>query len=149
MLLVKRLALLGAVVAGLALTGCGDEKSAGATQSPESFSITCKIFERSSVESSKMRSRTLNLGPKTGTKSVTVGDFKARAQFSADEFEGRALDFFVFAKGESEPITQAKYQFDDKDAPVNQFVGGHGFSGLVYVNHPTTGAELQYFCETN
>jgi hypothetical protein len=31
---------------------------------------------------------------------------------------------------------------------VNQFIGGHGFTGLVYVYHPSSDAELQYFCET-
>jgi hypothetical protein len=28
----------------------------------------------------------------------------------------------------------------------DQFIGGHGFTGLAYVFHPASGGEIQYFC---
>ncbi|HUV93017.1 MAG TPA: hypothetical protein VMV80_08020 [Anaerolineales bacterium] len=30
--------------------------------------------------------------------------------------------------------------------PQNQFIGGHGFTGLNYSYQPDSGAELQYWC---
>ena len=41
-------------------------------------------------------------------------------------------------------ICRHVYQFG-KDVK-NQFVGDHGFSGLIHVFHPQSGAELQFFC---
>src|SRR5262245_29777991 len=32
--------------------------------------------------------------------------------------------------------------------PQNQFVGGHGFTGLLYFTHPTAGGDYQAFCES-
>ena len=136
--------------AGFALlvpAACGDNPTAGA-DTPSEFSITCRAFARPHVETSTMRARTIKLGPEGGDRSVTLGDFRFRAQFVADKFEGKALDVFVYPKGDQDPITQGKYQFDDVDAPANQFVGEHGFTGLVYAMHPRTEAELQYFCKS-
>lgn len=127
------------------LAACGDDPSGGERkQTP--LSITCTVFARSSVESSVMKRRALRLGPESTIRSVTVGAFRVRAQFAADKFEGRTLDVFAFAKGRKEPLTQEKYQFDPKEDPVNQFTGGHGFTGLLYVNDPTSAAEMQLFC---
>lgn len=134
------------MLAGLiSLGACGGEPNETRKKQPP-LAITCTAFARKSVESSVMKRRALRLGPKSTTRSVTVGAFRVRAQLIADEFEGRSLDVFAFAKGDKEPLTQEKYQFDPQDNPANQFVGGHGFTGLVYVNHPTSDAELQLFC---
>ena len=130
----------------LALTSCGESRTAGA-QSPSDFSITCTGFARPNVATSDMQRRTLKLGPQGGNRSVSVGQFRFRAQFVADEFEGKALDVFVYPKGKKDLIAQGKYQFDADDPPANQFIGGQGFTGLIYVMHPQTEAELQYFCK--
>ena len=136
------------LVGSLVLTACGDNPSAGA-DTPTEFSITCRAFARPDVETSTMQARTIKLGPQAGNRSATLGDFRFRAQFVSDEFEGKALDVFVYPKGDQDPIAQGKYQFDDIDPPSNQFVGDHGFTGLIYVMHPQTEAELQYFCKSS
>ena len=149
MLVAKRV-ICAIAVAVLVLAACGDEDGAGAgVDAPSELSLTCKVFERPSVESSTMKGRTLRLGPEPTTRSVTLGDFRVRAQYAADDFDGRTLDVFIFPKGESEPLSQNKYQFDSEKSPENQFLGGQGFTGLVYVNHPQTEAELQFFCEAD
>lgn len=38
------------------------------------------------------------------------------------------------------------YQMPRTEPIRNQFVGDHGFTGLNYVYHPTTRAEMQYLC---
>ena len=144
----RRSTRIAIALAGLiSLTACGGDPSESKGEKPTPLSITCTAFARSSVESSVMKRRALRLGPESTTRSVTVGAFRVRAQFAADEFEGRSLDVFAFAAtGSKEPLTQEKYQFDPQEKPVNQFTGGHGFTGLMYVNHPTSDAELQLFC---
>lgn len=37
------------------------------------------------------------------------------------------------------------YQLDG--APRNEFIGGHGFTGLHYVRHPEQDETFQFFCE--
>ena len=44
-----------------------------------------------------------------------------------------------------EQIMTQLFQFDPK--LKNQFVGGHGFSGLIYVYHPEDKSELQFICK--
>jgi hypothetical protein len=43
---------------------------------------------------------------------------------------------------------QQLYQFIPEAELRDQFAGGHGFTGLTYVHHPTSSAELQYFCQS-
>jgi hypothetical protein len=40
------------------------------------------------------------------------------------------------------------YQFDRAAPPRNQFVGDHGFTGLVYVASPLDSGDYQYVCKT-
>ena len=138
---------LTGLAAILGLAGCGESGTAGA-DTPAEYSIMCRAFARPDVETSTMQARTVRFGPEGGSRSVTLGDFRFRAQFVSDDFEGKALDVYVHPKDGRDPIAHGKYQFDDADPPANQFVGGHGFTGLIYAMHPETGAELQYFCKS-
>ena len=73
-------------------------------------------------------------------------DMIFEASFQDDEFEGRALSIVVADLTAGQEIARQLYQFDPANPVANQFVGGHGFTGLVYVFHPTFSAEIQYFC---
>ncbi len=42
------------------------------------------------------------------------------------------------------PVSRQLYQI--WEGPTENFGGDTGFTGLVYVNDPATGAEVQYFC---
>jgi len=69
-----------------------------------------------------------------------------QARFQDDQFEGRALSIAVTNLETGAEISRQLYQFDPQNPPENQFIGGHGFTGLHYVYHPGSEAEMQYFC---
>ncbi len=71
--------------------------------------------------------------------------FHAQYWNGADDGE-RALRLWVTAAGLAEPLTSHLYQLPQDSGPNDQFVGGHGFTGLNYVYHPNSGAELQFWC---
>lgn len=145
----KRLfvAILTAAVAALVLSGCGEEQSAGAGTPPD-ITVACRVFARPNVETSIEERKTIRSGPEGDDQSVEIGGFRFRNLFSADEFEGTSLIVYVYPKGKRKAIIHSLYQFDSSKPPANQFPGGHGFTGLIYVNHPDTGAELQFFCKS-
>jgi hypothetical protein len=43
-------------------------------------------------------------------------------------------------------ISRQLFQFDPQNPLENQFIGGHGFTGLNYLFHPDSAAEMQFFC---
>jgi len=81
-------------------------------------------------------------------QAATLGDFRFTVLYTSDDFEGRSLLTRIEDGSGSEPhaIERRLFQLGD-DSPQNEFVGGHGFTGLSYVYHPTSGAELQYMCQ--
>ncbi|MFC2082516.1 hypothetical protein ACFLSG_00550 [Candidatus Bipolaricaulota bacterium] len=50
--------------------------------------------------------------------------------------------------GGDESVRQL-YQMDRGKSPGKQFIGGHGFTDLIYVYHASSAAELQHFCEAH
>jgi hypothetical protein len=75
-------------------------------------------------------------------------DMSFNASFIDDGFEGRALATWIVNLESGEEIGRQLNQMDRENNLVNQFIGGHGFTGLLYFYHPTSPGELQYFCET-
>lgn len=71
--------------------------------------------------------------------------FHAQYWSGADDGE-RALRLWVTAADIDEPLTSQLYQLPQDSGPTDQFAGGHGFTGLNYVYHPDSGAELQFWC---
>lgn len=45
-------------------------------------------------------------------------------------------------------VVQVLYQFPQGRLPANQFIPDHGFTGLMYVTHPTEGGDYQFFCRS-
>jgi hypothetical protein len=79
--------------------------------------------------------------------SLEANDLVFHAQYWSGATDGeRALRLWVTAAGLTEPLTSQLYQLPQDSGPVDQFSGGHGFTGLNYVYHPDSGAELQYWC---
>ena len=89
--------------------------------------------------------------------SVRFGQMRARISYFDDGFESPAFNVVVRSPGHKEDITARLYQLermsDEPSAPAkrpdNEFVGGHGFTGLGYVFDPDSKAELQYWCEAS
>lgn len=78
-----------------------------------------------------------------------------RITYFDDGFESPAFNAIVKSTGEKEAISARLYQFERTGGqesappkrPANEFVGGHGFTGLAYEFDPDSSAELQYYCE--
>jgi len=79
------------------------------------------------------------------TKALTVGGLTLELGYTSGDTEGASVHFNV--RDDETPVMSALYQLRDRRLPSNQFVGGHGFTGLIYL-HGREGANHQVFCET-
>lgn len=146
----RRLVLLLAV---LALFGCSSAQpappatpQAGDEQAAAALAIDCHVAYRSSVTLDIERSGDLPLTKDEGERTVTFNDLEFFAQYWDEEFESRALRIAVRTVETGNELVAQLYQMDRTKPLINQFPGDHGFTGLGYVYHPESGAELQYWC---
>ncbi|MDX1414391.1 MAG: hypothetical protein R3293_09390 [Candidatus Promineifilaceae bacterium] len=130
---------------GLILTACGAESSVGQTAKAEK--ITCHTAYRNSVSQAIEHEETLIFTDIDEEQSISFADMAFHAAYATGEGDNeRSLRLWVTdAEGEGVLQTQL-YQLALEDGPQNQFVGGHGFTGLNYSYHPETTAELQFWC---
>lgn len=132
------------LILGLLLAACGGGVE---TAVPRAETITCNAAYRSGVSVPIEREESFSLGDEDSRNTITFSDLAFHAQYSSGELDReRALRLWVTESGETAELTSQLYQLPLDSGPVNQFVGGHGFTGLNYVYHPTTGAELQFWC---
>lgn len=131
---------LAVVVLCVLLTSCSGQDRAGV--------IECSTAYRVSTSDEL-----------TGTDSVRFVDEQSTAQsvpythleFHAEYRPGfddneRSLRVWVTPTASDQILAVQLYQLPTEEGPVDQFVGGHGFTGLTYVSDPVSGAELQYWC---
>ena len=144
MMRVKQWLLLG--LAALALAACaGSAAVPGGGAAGEQ--IVCTAAYRPGVGTTQMEEQTLTLAAPGAQESAVFADLTLQASSIQGEGEGgRALALRVTPAGSADPITAQLYQIAANTAPLNQFVGGHGFTGLTYAYHPQSGAELQFWC---
>jgi hypothetical protein len=128
------------------LTGCGAGKSETVIKSSEQIRITCEVFFRPSAGTPLEASPELSFEGGNKRQSVDFESLSFEAIFQDDPYEGRALKINISTLDGRKTVVSQLYQFDSQNPPINQFVGGHGFTGLVYVFHPDSAAEMQYFC---
>ena len=79
---------------------------------------------------------------------IEFDDLGFKASYIDDEFEARALVISITNLNSGDEIARQLNQMDRGESLINQFIGGHGFTGLMYVYHPSSPGELQYFCES-
>ena len=131
---------------GLILVSVSCRSPAG-NQQTEPLTIICHVFYRDSQAVPPEPESTLTLAQHGDQQIAQFDTLEFSAQFHDDEFEGRSLTIAVDAADSGQQVTRQLYQMDRQQGTRNQFQGGHGFTGLAYVYHPTTDAELQYFCD--
>ena len=117
--------------------------ASSSTSGPQAF--VCRAFVRPSVSVPPEPLEEIRMS-EPGDRSVSSGGFRFRVLYSDDGYESPALNTYVYSESTKEVIEHSLFQFDAQKNPVNQFTGGHGFTGLHYVNAPDSAAELQYFC---
>lgn len=109
--------------------------------------INCHVFYRPSAGESLAESPVLILSADGESDSIPFEELEFHAQYLSDAFEGQSLSIVVTDLGTQREITRALYQIDPELGLSNQLIGGHGFTGLAYVFHPNSEAEMQYFCD--
>ena len=128
----------------LILAGCNTPSSG---DSIAFSSVDCHVFYRATAGEGISESPTLSLSTDGDMEFVQFEDIGFRAVFLADEFEGQSLSIVITNMENQQELTRSLFQIDQEKGLSNQFIGGHGFTGLGYVFHPTSDTELQYFCE--
>ena len=151
----KILGLLGILVVGLLLVACGGggetAPSASSGQAvPLAESISCTVAYRSSVEVGIEQEETFTFTDVDDEQSVAFTDMTFHAAYDAGGADNeRNLRVWVTDAAETAVFHSTLFQFETDSGPQNQFVGGHGFTGLNYSYFPGSTAELQYWCEAN
>lgn len=133
--------ILGIVVAlSVTLSACvGPERAA---------EISCNTAYRVSMSEELTGTDTIGFADEQSTQSIpyTYLEFHAEYRPGLDDYE-RVLRVWVTPTATEQLLSVQLYQLAVDEGPTNQFVGGHGFTGLNYVYDPVSGAELQYWCE--
>jgi hypothetical protein len=132
----------------LGLAGCrglGQPSQAQGNAVP--LTIDCQTAYRSSVTVGIEQESQISIVGDT-EQTATIGDFEFRLYYTdgLENWESRSLRLAVAGAGLDQELTAQLYQLPKDALPQNQFIGGHGFTGLAYVYHPDSGAELQYWC---
>ena len=126
------------------VSGCRPSESSSSIT--DFGTIVCEVFYRPSAGGGFEEAPATTFAGGYEEKDLRFENMSFHAGFQDDQYEGRALSVAVTDLETGADISRQLYQFDPQNPPENQFIGGHGFSGLQYVFHPDSGAEIQYFC---
>jgi hypothetical protein len=137
------------IVAGIAaaLSGCAAAQVPPAPAAAASIApaFVCRAFLRPTPQARIEPLDEIRMS-EPGDRSVSLGGFRFRVLYSNDRYEGAAIGTYVYSGPGDQPVEHTLFQFDPDEGLVDQFRGGHGFTGLHYVDPPGSAAELQYFC---
>ena len=133
-------ALLIVVAFTLALSSCSDQSRAA--------EIACHTAYRVSTSEELTGTDTVRIPDEQSSQSIPYIYLEFHAEYAPglDDNE-RALRVWVTPTASEQLLSLQLYQLPIDEGPTNQFVGGHGFTGLNYAYDPVSGAELQYWCE--
>lgn len=138
---------IGLLATLIALVACGtpaeNDSDVQAGTIPET--IICELFYRPSP-GAPFEETALTLSTAGDQGSQAFEDMTFVATFLSDAGEGQSLSIVVSDSNTGAELTRGLYQFDPQAGLRDQFIGGHGFTGLAYVFHPASGSEVQYYC---
>ena len=124
-------------------TGCAMQPSSGPSAYPV---VECSVAYRSSPEMSQQDTQMIEMAAGDKPKFLQWDDLTLQVRYDFSEYESTTFIIDVLKSGEEAYLTRSLYQLSQERPLENQFSGGHGFTGLHYVHHPETQAELQFFC---
>lgn len=139
--------LLIALAISLGLvTSCTSSSPSIGGEASGPLTIECQVFYRTAA-GERFDESIVTLGTDNGAQSLDYDQLAFVAQFYDDAGEGPSLSIATTDRDTGREIARQLCQIDRSKGLANQFIGGHGFTGLQYVFHPTSTAELQYFCQ--
>ena len=130
----------------ISFVGCSTSNITVEAPPQGSRTIVCEVFYRSTSGQSLQSAPPISFSEGSDSETLTFDTMVFEARFQDDEYEGRALSIAVTDLDTGNDITRQLYQFDSQNPVENQFVGGHGFTGLNYVFQPGSSPEMQFFC---
>lgn len=109
--------------------------------------ITCHLAYRPNTGSRITQEDTIVIENKNTDLQQTIGEFNFNILYLDGSMGGeRSLRLSVTPTNGTNEITAHLYQLPQHNGPSNQFIGGHGFTGLTYVTDVVSNAELQFWC---
>ena len=135
---------LGSLMCAMMLIGGCSNTSSEKASVPDQ--VDCHIFYRASMGMAFSES-TLELTPSVSSEVTAGENFTVAGRYLQDPGEGPAVTLTVVDASSGTEIVRHLYQIDREHGLRNQFIGGHGFTGLAYVFEPGSTGELQYYCE--
>jgi hypothetical protein len=135
----------------IVLAGCAAAPWAAAPGSgaPPSSAVECLVAYSARAGTGIDREQTVLLSVETRQQELDLGDLTFHAQYWPPGASPGEHTFRVWVTdndAQSEVVAQL-YQLPLNAAVRNQFMGDHGFTGLSYVHHPVSRAELQFTCQ--
>jgi hypothetical protein len=119
---------------------------APSTPAPLLAAPTCSTFYRATETVPPDQGPVLSF-PSSGESVATFADLELSATYSDGQGDVPSLIVQVETLPEGTLLFSSLYQFADLTADYDAFgATGQGFTGLIYVYNPVTGAELQFFC---
>lgn len=107
------------------------------------MAITCHVFYRSAVTKAVDKGEDVTLDKDRDVVRVDRALLQFEARYDDSPYESRSLNINVSEHDRG--VLHHLYQMHREALPVNEFVGGHGFTGLL--GYSAAGAEMQYWCE--
>jgi len=139
--------LLTALAISLGLvTSCTSWSLGAGGEASNPPTIECQVFHRAAA-GERFDESIVTLGPGNGAQSLDYDQLAFAVQFHDDAGEGPSLAIATSDRDTGREIARQLFQIDRSKGLANQFIGGHGFTGLHYIFHPSSTAELQYFCQ--
>ena len=140
----QKLWILGGLWSLFLLAAC----SGTSTPAPKAETITCTVAYRADAIEAIEREETITFTDSDDEQSAAFADMMFHAAYSTGETDNeRALRAWVTDGNDMDIYQSHLYQLSPDSGPQNQFVGGHGFTGLNYSYAPDSFAELQFWCE--
>lgn len=124
--------------------GAGPRLTEGSIECAFYYRVTNEADSDTPPEDLQFSERVLQIGPNE-EKTATLGLLQLHGTYSLSEFDADTFSLRVTA-GETR-LLSTLYQLSG-GLPVNQFVGDHGFTGLMYFTHPTEGGDYQAICKS-
>ena len=134
---------------GLFLTACSGSNLNANPETPRATAIVCHTAYRSSVDQPIEREEALTFEDSDLSQSIEFPEMVFHAEYNTGEFDNeRTLRVWVTDVDGTQVYQSHLYQLNPASGPVNQFLGGHGFTGLNYEYYAESPAEIQFWCET-